>query len=144
MITATLTVFERVRDEWRISILYTDTDTDQTLEKNYRRTSVTKKQLRDLARREALAYDANDVTDMDIPIGTTIDVTPDVVTPPDPPTQAELDRIAWFTDYRKLQAMLEVTANVPALETAQAQTAIANYRATLESGWNNGYLDGIR
>ncbi len=71
-------------------------------------------------------------------------MTPDEIVEPDPPTQAELDRIAWFGDYRRLQAMLEVTAKVPALDTAQAQTAITNYRTTLEAGWDNGYLDGIR
>ena len=143
-ITATLTALDRVRDTWRISIVYTDTDTGDSFEKNYRRASVTKAQLRDLARSEAAGIDVNDVTDVDIPIGTTIDVTPVPVDPPTPPTQAEIDRAAWFDDYRQLQSILKATEAVPALLDAQAQTSIANLRTTLEAGWLNSYLDGIQ
>jgi len=141
--TATLTALARIRDQWRFSILYEDTDSGQSLEKHYRQNSVTKKQLRDLARNEAAALLNNATNDIDIVIGTTIDVTPDVVTPPDPPTQAELDRRAWFDDYRKLQSLLEVTGAVPALETAQATTLIASLRTSLEADWLNSYLDNI-
>ena len=115
--TATLTALSRVRDEWRFSILYEDTDSGQSLEKHYRQNSVTKKQLRDLARSEAAGLINNATNDIDIVIGTTIDVTPDVVTPPDP-TPEELVRRAWFDDYRKLQSLLEVTGAIPALLTA--------------------------
>jgi len=141
--TATLTALSRVRDQWRFSILYEDTDSGQSLEKHYRQNSVTKKQLRDLARSEAAGLINNATNDIDIVIGTTIDVTPDVVTPPDPPTAEELARRAWFDDYRKLQSLLEVTGAIPALLTAQAQTLINNLSASLEADWLNSYLDNI-
>jgi len=141
--TATLTALTRVRDQWRFSILYEDTDSGQSLEKHYRQNSVTKKQLRDLARNEAVALLSNETTDVDVPIGTTIDVTPDPVVPPPDPTPEELARRAWFDDYRRLQSLLEVTGAVPALETAQATTLIASLRASLEAGWLNSYLDNI-
>ena len=141
--TATLTALARIRDEWRFSILYEDTDSGQSLEKHYRQNSVTKKQLRNLARNEAVALLNNATNDIDIVIGTTIDVTPDVVIPPDPPTAEELAKQAWFSDYRKLQSLLEVTGAVPALATAQATTLIASLRTSLEADWLNSYLDNI-
>ncbi len=53
-ITATLKHFERVRDQWRITILYTDTEVAaNSFEKSYRRNSITKTQLKALARAEA-------------------------------------------------------------------------------------------
>lgn len=141
--TATLTALSRVRDQWRFSILYEDTDSSQNLEKHYRYNSITKKQMRDLARSEAAALLDNETTDIDIPIGTTIDVTPDPVIPPAEPTPEELARQAWFSDYRQLQSMLTVTGAIPALLTVQAQTAIDNLRTSLEVDWLNSYLDGI-
>ena len=64
MITATLTQFVRKRGEWRITILYTDTDTSATVEKTYTRQTVTKRQLRNMARKEAVILDANNSTDV--------------------------------------------------------------------------------
>ena len=141
--TATLTALSRVRDQWRFSILYEDTDSGQSLEKHYRQDSVSKSQLRNLARNEAAALLNNETTDIDIAIGTTIDVTPDPVVPPPDPIPEETARRAWFDDYRKLQSLLEVTGAVPALETAQATTLITNLRASLEADWDNSYLDNI-
>jgi len=141
--TATLTEREYKRGKWLFSILYIDTDTSESFERNYRRTSITKKEMRDLARREALAFIVNEVSDIDIPIGTTIDVTPDPVVEPDPPTQAEIDHDAWFDDYHKLNRMLAVVSSIPALGTTQNNTAIEDLRATLEAGWLNRYLGDI-
>ena len=141
--TATLTALARVRDQWRFSILYEDTDSGKSLEKNYRYDAITKAQLRNLARGDAAALLNNATTNIDVPVGATIDVTPDVVIPPDPPTAEELAKQAWFSDYRKLQSLLEVTGAVPALATAQATTLIASLRTSLEADWLNSYLDNI-
>lgn len=138
--TATLIALDRVRDEWRISIRYDDTVSGKSLTKHYRRDSITKAQLRTLARNEAEDWVNHATTDVDVPIGSTIDVTPPT---PQPPTQAEIDKAAWFADYRQLRAMLEVTAAVPALLTTQAQTSIDNLRASLAAGWLNSYLGDI-
>jgi len=143
MITATLKVFEQVRGQWRITILYTDTVSGDEIERSYRRESVSKKALRDLARSEATTLETNDTNDVDIPIGTTIDVTPEPVVPPPDPTPEEIAKAAWFADYRKLQQLLEVTSKVPALETAQATTLISNLRTSLEADWDNSYLGDI-
>lgn len=105
--------------------------------------SPTKKQIRDIARSTVARLDALKNEVIDLPIGQAIDIDPDVVIPPDPPTQAELDRRAWFVDYRQLNQLLEVTTAVPALLTAQAQTLIDSLRVSLEADWLNSYLDGI-
>ena len=142
--TATLTKLERNRDEWRISILYTDTVSDFEFEKHYRRKSITKRALRKLARSDALELLNNASSDVDIPIGATIDVTPDVVPTPTPPTQAEIDRNAWFDDYNKLNALLQVTSSIPSLATAQASTLIDNLRTSLAASWDNSYLGDLQ
>lgn len=138
--TATLIAFDRVRDEWRISIRYDDTDTGKSLIKHYRRDSITKAQLRTLARNEAEDWVNHATTDVDVPIGTTIDVTPPT---PQPPTQAQIDKAAWLADYQRLRSMLALTEAVPALLTTQAQTAIDNLRTSLAAGWLNSYLGDI-
>lgn len=141
--TAKLTQLQRVRSEWRISIFYTDTISSDTIQKSYRRASITKKQLKSLAISEAAALLGGETTDINIPIGTTIDVTPDPVIPPDPPTQAEIDRRAWFADWDKLNQLLKITGTIPALATNQANNLIASLTATLEADWDNSYLSGI-
>lgn len=142
-ITATLTNFEQVRGVWRVSILYTDTVSTETIERSYRFNAITKKQLVDLAKREAFTLESNDTTDVDVPIGTTIDVTPDPVIPPTDPTPEEIAKEAWFDDYRQLKQVLEVTRNVPDLLNAQATTLITNLRASLTAGWDNSYLGDL-
>ena len=139
--TATLDRLELENGKWSVNITYTDGI--DTVREGYTLTSVSKQSLRDLARRDALRLFNAPTTDVDIPIGTTIDVTPDPVTPPPDPTPAEIARAAWFVDYRQLQSMLRATDAVPALLNTQAQTAIDNLRTSLESGWLNSYLDGI-
>jgi len=141
--TAKLTNFERYAGMYHFSIAYLQDDIEVFAD-SYSQRSVTKKGMRNLARRVAADLAANDTNDIDIPIGSVIDVTPDPAPPPATPTQAELARIAWFDDYRRLQQMLQATADIPALATTQADTAIANLRTSLESGWLNSYLDGIQ
>ena len=129
---------------WKIQITFTDDADNRTAKRGYRFYGSTIPQLAAFVRKQALEFEISDTIDLIPLIGQSIDVTPPVITPPDPPTQAELDRIAWFDDYRQLQQMLQATTDIPALATAQTNTAIANLRASLEAGWLNSYLDGIR
>ena len=138
--TATLTGLELRSGKWVVGVLYTDTVSGKTFARNYDRERITKKELRDLVRSEVTRLAAIETVDIDIPIGATIDVTPDAVTPP---TAAEIARAAWFADWERLQQILAVTAAVPALATAPVNTQIANLRASLASGWLNSYLESI-
>ena len=127
-------------------IEYLDSDDGEITRLAYSLTAPTKKQIRDLARREVTRLAALKAEVIDLPVGQSINIDPDIVeppTPPTPPTQAELDRNAWFADYRQLNQLLEVTTKVPALATAQATTLIANLRVSLEAGWRNSYLGDI-
>jgi hypothetical protein len=138
--TATLTGLDKRDDKWVIDVLYTDTVTSKTLKRTYYRERITKKQLRDFVRNEATRFAEIETTDIDIPLGATIDVTPDAVTPP---TAAEIAEAKWFADWGKLQQILAVTAAVPALATAPVNTQITSLRSSLASGWLNSYLDKI-
>ena len=142
-ITATLTRLDRVKDKWLITILYTDTISNDTVEKTYNYASITKKQLRDIARADAAALASNETNDVDIPIGTTIDVTPDPVIPPAPPTQAEIDKATWFDECRQLKQIQQVFAAVPAIETPARTTIMTDLQTGLQSGWKNSYFGDI-
>ena len=140
--TATLLHADDRGSHWKIGVEFTDGT--RTKQVGYRFTGSTAAELKRFVRQKALEFESSDGIDLSTFIGQSIDVTPPTVEPPAPPTQAELDRAAWFDDYRQLQAMLKVTTDVPALATTQANTAIANLRTSLEAGWLNSYLDGIR
>ena len=126
---------------WKIVVEYTDGV--RTVERAYQFNGATANELRAFVRAQALTLEKIDPVDLNPFVGQSVDVTPPVITPPDPPTQAEIDRDAWFVDYQQLNRLLEVTTKVPALLTAQTQTLIDNLRTSLEAGWINSYLDGI-
>lgn len=142
-IEAKLTRLDYIQGKWRVSIRYTDTVSGRTKEEPYSFATVTKKQLRDLARRDAVAFTANEVHDVDIALGTTIDVTPDPVTPPTPPTQAQLDEAAWFADWETLKAMNYIMATLPGLANQTRLDAAAALEVSLAAGWKNSYLSKI-
>ena len=143
MWTATLIRADKNNGRLDFEIEYLDSDDGEITRLAYSLTAPTKKQIRDLARREVTRLAALKAEVIDLPVGQSINVDPDIVEPPTPPTQAELDRNAWFADYRQLNQLLEVTTKVPALSTAQATTLIANLRVSLEAGWRNSYLGDI-
>ena len=143
-IEATLKELRRHRGEWRFTIVYTNTVTGNIVEISGREANLTQKGLRNIARRQAELLANNQTTDIDIPIGTTIDVTPDPVIPPDPPTQDEIVEAAWFADWAQLNQLIDLTSAVPALATAQATVLMTTLRTNLESGWKNSYLGKIR
>lgn len=139
--TATLTDFEQRSGQWHIGILYTNTTSGDTFPRNYQFKTVTKKQLRSLARDEVKRLVASETNDVDIPIGAVIDVTPEVVVPPPAPTQAELDKIEWFKDWTKLQKYMRLVNH--GINPPGADTQIANLQASLLVDWDNSYAGDI-
>lgn len=65
-------------------------------------------------------------------------ITP--VPAPPPPTQAQIDRDAWFVDYQKLQSLLRLVAT-GLLAATDAQ--VTNLQADLVLRWKNSYLSSI-
>ena len=139
--TATLLQADDRDDFWKIVVEYTDGV--RTARRAHQFTGTTTKELKAFIRAQALRLEKTDPVDLTPFVGKLIDVTHPVVVPPDPPTQAELDKAAWFADWRELNQLIEVTTTLPGLATAQANTLIANLKASLEAGWQNSYRGDI-
>ena len=139
--TATLLQAQDRDSYWKIAVEFTDGV--RTIERAYQFTGATAAELKAFVRAQAQGLEKTDPVDLVPFVGLSIDVTPPIIIPPDPPTQAEIDKAAWVADWRKLNQLLRLTASVPALETVQATTLIANLRASLEADWNNSYLESI-
>ncbi len=141
MWTATLLEFNK--DQGRVDLLVEYTDGQDKHTRSYNLDNPTKKSIRDIVRREALRFEEVKNNVIDLPVGMSIDIDTDPVTPPPPPTPEELARRAWFDDWEQLRQLTEVTTMLPALQTPQATTLIANLKASLEADWLNSYLGSI-
>ena len=138
--TAKLTDFENRLGIWFAAIDYIDSNKIKSFSKNYQFDRITKKQLRRVARNEIARLVDTDTTDVNIPIGSTIDITPEVVIPPTPPTQAQIDRDVWFTDWDQLQKMNKLFTEIPAMATPAMQATVTGLQSSLKAGWKNSYL----
>ena len=128
---------------WKIQLEY-DNGAGKTKTEGYRFTGADPAALKAFARNEALKFERKDSTfDFTTLIGQSIDVTPPVVVPPTPPTQAEIDEAAWFADWETLKAMNYVMATIPTLATQARIDAAAALEASLDAGWKNSYLEKI-
>ena len=138
---------ERTSKGWHVAIRFTDTDTGKTRVKHeYLRGKPTNKDAKRLAVAAVQQRVETESHSITIPVGTTIDVTPDPVmppTPPTPPTQDEIDEAAWFADWRTLNQMQQLFAVLPATSTTPRQNAMLALVASLEAGFKNSYLEKI-
>ena len=140
MWTATLIRAEKRNGRLDFEIEYLD-DTDGEITRiAYSLQSATKKQVRNLARREAARLDALKSEVIDLPVGQSINIDPDVVPDPPPPTSAEIAREAWFDDWRRLNKLLRL-ANAGLLSMTDIR--ITNLQTSLQADWQNSYLDGV-
>lgn len=72
--------------------------------------------------------------------GTILDLTPPPGPPP--PTQAELDRAAWFQDWRTYQSYQRgIAANLPGMTATTP--AVANLKASLDAGFKASYAGSL-
>ena len=135
---------ERTSRGWHVAIRFTDTDTGKTRVKHeYLRGNpgnADAKRLAVAAVQQRAETESHSIT---IPVGTTMDVTPDPVVPPTPPTQDEIDEAAWFADWRTLNKMQQLFAVLPATSTVPRQNAMLALVASLEAGFKNSYLEKI-
>ncbi len=139
--TATLLQAEDRDDYWKIIVEYTDSV--RTVKRAHQFTGATTAELKAFIRAQALKLEKTDPVDLTPFVGQSIDVTPPVVVPPDPPTQDEIDEAAWLADWRTLQQYNLVLATIPALATQPRLDAAAALEASLETGWKNSYLENI-
>ena len=136
--TATLLQAEDRDSFWKIVVEFANGE--QAVERAYQFTGGTATELKQFVRAQALKLERTDPVDLTPLVGKSIDVTPPVVIPADPPTQSETDKATWFAEWRQLNQLLKVIAILPALENAQATTLITSLKASLELGWDNSYL----
>ena len=134
---------DKREEHGRIWIEITFTEDGVTHIRSHNLTNTDPKYVKSLLQAQVNQFDAVDVLEFPYPIGTVIDLTPDPVIPPPDPTPEEIAKAAWHADWRKLNQMLEVTAAIPALLTAQAQTQITALQTSLEADWLNSYLGDI-
>lgn len=136
----TATLLRATRNHGRLDIEIAYSDGTDTINKSYNLENPTKKSIRALARNEAsrLAKLASEV--IDLPVGTTIDVTPDPVTPPPAPTPEEIAEGAWFKDWHKLQRLMRL-ANAGLIQPTDAR--IVTLQTSLKADWLNAYMAGI-
>ena len=139
---ATLT--DKREEHGRVWIEITFTQDSVTHIRSHNLTNTDPKYVKSLLQRQVNEFDAVDVVnEFPFPIGSSLDLTPNPVIPPPDPTPEEIAKAAWFADWRTLNQMLEVTAAIPALLTAQAQTQITALQTSLEADWLNSYLGDI-
>lgn len=139
----TVKILTLVKKDSGLKVTVKLTDGSDVRTESYLFTGTTRKQLKNFIRAKATRVE--DIKDIDFSdlVGKEFDLTPDPVVVPDPPTPEEIAKAEWFKDYRKLKQMLELTVNIPALATAQTNTAIDNLLTSLEAGWLNSYLGDI-
>lgn len=139
--TATLKDAKDRNSHWKITVEFTDGV--RTAERVYRFTGSTAAQLKAFVRRQALEFESSDGIDLIPLINQSIDVTPPVPDPPDPPTQEEIDRDAWLDDFFELERIQRIIAAVPALDTGQTQARVTQLRNSLETNFDNSYRDYV-
>lgn len=138
--TATLLSANKKHGRLRIEISYEDNDTNEVINKVYDLDKATKKSIRSLARAEVNRMEILKNEVIDLPVGISIDITPDTPPIPVPPTPEEIARRAWFTNWSR---MLQFLALVDAGLMQFDDTRIISLRASLLTDWLNSYMDGI-
>ena len=138
--TATLKRADKRKTLVVVEIEYQDSTDGDVFVQRYNLQHASKKGIRDLARSEVTRLAALKTADLDLPIGTSIDIDPDVVVPPPAPSAEEVARRLWFRDWDRLQALLRL-ANAGLLPIND--TRITNLQASLQADWVNTYLTEI-
>ena len=140
--TATLKDSIKRDNHWKIIVEFSDGV--KTKLESFKFYGSTAKELRAFVRHEALKFDNADTTiDFSQFNGQSIDVTPPVVTPPTPPTQAELDQQTWFRDWYKLQQIQLLLTSVPAIENPARLAIMTDLQTTVATGWKNTYFEDL-
>ena len=128
----------------RVWIEVTYTQDDVTHVKTHNLTSTDPKYIKRVLQSDVNQFDSVDPLEFDYLLGSSIDIAPDPVIPPDPPTQDEIDEAAWLADWRQLNQMQQVLTNIPALDIPARQTILTDLQTSLAAGWKNSYLGKIR
>lgn len=142
MWTAKLLEASDRKTHWKMVFEFTN-GTD-TITDGFRFKGATSNDLKAFARQQAAALDKVETSiDFKQFVGKSIDISPPVVTPPDPPTPDELAKQAWFADYSELKRINHLFEQLPSLATPERVATRNDLRVSLTAGWKNSYLNKV-
>ncbi len=136
---ATLLRAEKMHGRLVLEVAYSDDGAEPIIERD-NLVGATRKSVRDHVRRQVAKFEALKNENIDLPIGQTIDIDPDVVIPPTPPTAEEIARRDWFLRWNRMQRFVRL---VDAGLLQADDTRITNLRTSLQADWDNSYMDGV-
>jgi len=140
--TAKILRADKVKDKWNIAIEYTNGI--ETLKKGYTLdATLTQDQAAGMLRAKLAELESFEAATLPFPVGVTLDLTPPPADPapvPPAPTQAELDRAEWFSNYHEMQQynrLIEVGVMQP------DDIEVTNMQTWLHDNYLPEYLEGI-
>jgi len=122
------------------SIEYQDDSDGEVTTLTYSLRDATDQKIRNIARQEVKVLADLKSEVIDLPVGQMINIDPEPVVTPSPPTAAELARTAWFDDWRMLNKLSIMASNGL---INQADTRITPLRLRLKDTWLDTYLDDL-
>lgn len=138
--TAKVRDLKKHAGNWEVQITYTN-GTEQ-IHDGFSVRSFDLPLLKQKVRNEVNRLNALDVEQPPVDIGDDIDLTPPVVSPPTPPTQAQKDRKTWSTKWSELNSRLK--AQNAGLVIPQNDNRIAVLQTQLSDTIKAEYVDIIR
>lgn len=136
--TAKLTKAAKVSGGINVAIEYTNGV--DTVTKTYRFDHLNTKRLKRLARNEVANLESWGSETINVAVGADIDLTPPTPPAEPVPTQAQLDRDAWFKDWQQLSALLLLVDAELILPT---DSRISPLKTSLSAGLKPAYLKNI-
>jgi len=128
-------------DGWKIRVEFTD-DTDPTLLRvvSYRFKGLKRRDLIRFIKSQVDQAEGMKTADYSQMVGKVVDVTPQ---PPTPPTQSQIDKDLWLSDWHELGELELLTTRVPNLLNNGKTNRIATLKTNLETNWKNRYLGSL-
>jgi len=137
-ITVKLLDARKSASEWKLKIQYTEDGVSQVFDR--RMNGITDQDLIKYLRNGAKVLEERKGSDYTKHIGKEIDITPDPVIVPPPPTPEEVAKEQWIKDWYKLDRMVHLVDNgiIP-----ENDPRIIAQRTKVIDGWDDSYLGDI-
>jgi len=141
MITAELKLAEEHNTYWKMKVEYIDDG--EISEDTFRFRGTTAASLKKYVQANVAQYEEIKTFDFTTLLNTIIDVTPDPVIPPTPPTAEEIAKAQWFKDWAQLKEVNLLLDQAPAIATASRIQFRDNLQSDVENNWLDGYLGDL-
>ncbi len=138
-ITVELIKAEERESFWKLGVEYVDTDTGKA-SRDYFKFNGDDKSLKRYVINNLKVKEEVKSFDFETLLGTPIDITPDPVIPPTPPTDEEIAKSAWFDKLIKMERYQRL---VNAKVMTGAETVISDLAAELIADFENSYFGSL-